>query len=159
VLHPLAHSKLVVCDEKGLLVGSANLPPYALSTNLERGVVLASDAATEALAVVDGLVGTRCVYLVSQSSRPFSERGRAAGRRTNYVGKRRVYAEAAPDPRREVFRVVPERIQQFLVCHCPRAAALRRLLRPLALPPALRVIFAHQLQVQLAVRETLAAEH
>lgn len=64
VLYPLLHAKLVVSDEKQLLVGSANLTSYALSTNLETGVLLGAAAATEALAVIDGLIDAACVYLV-----------------------------------------------------------------------------------------------
>jgi phosphatidylserine/phosphatidylglycerophosphate/cardiolipin synthase-like enzyme len=62
--HPLLHAKLVICDHTRILVGSANLTSHALSVNLETGVLLGSTAAQEALAVIDGVIDTRCVHLV-----------------------------------------------------------------------------------------------
>src|SRR5690348_10868631 len=51
-LHPLFHAKLVVSDARKLLVGSANLTSPAFGSNFEAGVLLGSDAATEALFIL-----------------------------------------------------------------------------------------------------------
>lgn len=69
VLNPLLHAKLVVCDTTQLLVGSANLTSYALSSNLETGVLLGSAAATEAWALINGVIEARCVYLVFRTNK------------------------------------------------------------------------------------------
>lgn len=53
--HPLLHAKLVVVDHRKLLLGSANLTSYGLSSNFEAGVLLGSGAAREADHLVRGL--------------------------------------------------------------------------------------------------------
>jgi phosphatidylserine/phosphatidylglycerophosphate/cardiolipin synthase-like enzyme len=62
--HPLLHAKLVVADEMRLLLGSANLTSYALSSNLEAGTVLGSAAAEDAATVLAALIRSGMVYLV-----------------------------------------------------------------------------------------------
>jgi phosphatidylserine/phosphatidylglycerophosphate/cardiolipin synthase-like enzyme len=62
--HPLLHAKLVVCDCSRILIGSANLTSYALSVNLETGVLLGSAAAKEALSVIDSIIEAKYVCLV-----------------------------------------------------------------------------------------------
>jgi phosphatidylserine/phosphatidylglycerophosphate/cardiolipin synthase-like enzyme len=62
--HPLLHSKLVISDNKNILIGSANLTSHALASNFEAGVLLGSDEALEALSVACDLIDSPCVYLV-----------------------------------------------------------------------------------------------
>lgn len=68
-LHPLFHAKLVVSDDRKLLLGSANLTSPAFASNFEAGVLLGSDAATEALFILDGILRANTVYLVFQTKR------------------------------------------------------------------------------------------
>lgn len=46
--HPLLHAKLVVVDRSAVLLGSANLTSYGLSSNFEAGTLLSGEAAREA---------------------------------------------------------------------------------------------------------------
>jgi HKD family nuclease len=62
--HPLLHAKLVIADETRLLLGSANLTSYALSSNLEAGTILGPVAAGEATTVIGALIRSGMVYLV-----------------------------------------------------------------------------------------------
>jgi phosphatidylserine/phosphatidylglycerophosphate/cardiolipin synthase-like enzyme len=66
--HPLLHAKLVVADEARLLLGSANLTSYALSSNLEAGTILGPVAAGEATTVIGALIRSGMVYLVFSTS-------------------------------------------------------------------------------------------
>jgi phosphatidylserine/phosphatidylglycerophosphate/cardiolipin synthase-like enzyme len=68
-LHPLFHAKLVVSDDRKLLLGSANLTSPAFASNFEAGVLLGSAAATEALFILDGILRANTVYLVFQTKR------------------------------------------------------------------------------------------
>ncbi len=68
-LNPLFHAKLVVSDDRKLLIGSANLTSPAFASNFEAGVVLGSDAAVEALFILDGILRANTVYLVFQTKR------------------------------------------------------------------------------------------
>jgi phosphatidylserine/phosphatidylglycerophosphate/cardiolipin synthase-like enzyme len=68
-LHPLFHAKLVVSDNRKLLLGSANLTSPAFGSNFEAGVLLGSDAATEALFILEGILRANTVYLVFQTKR------------------------------------------------------------------------------------------
>lgn len=68
-LHPLFHAKLVVSDDRKVLVGSANLTSPAFGSNFEAGVLLGSDAATEALFILDGILRANTVYLVFETKR------------------------------------------------------------------------------------------
>jgi hypothetical protein len=67
LLNPLFHAKFIICDDRALLLGSANLSSYALSANFEAGVVLGEAPAQEALLVLDGILQTDSVYLVFQT--------------------------------------------------------------------------------------------
>jgi HKD family nuclease len=67
--HPLLHAKLVVADETRLLLGSANLTSYALSSNLELGTILGPVAAGEATTVLGTLLRSGIVYLVFSTSK------------------------------------------------------------------------------------------
>lgn len=69
LLHPLFHAKLVVSDDRKLLVGSANLTSPAFGSNFEAGVLLGSHAATEALFILDGILRANTVYLVFRTKR------------------------------------------------------------------------------------------
>src|SRR5262249_50186362 len=62
--HPLLHAKLVVADETRLLLGSANVTSYALSSNLEAGTLLDPVAAGEASTVVGALIRSGMGVLV-----------------------------------------------------------------------------------------------
>lgn len=62
-VNPLLHAKLVICDGRCLLLGSANLTSYAFGSNFEAGVVLGKSAAKEALYVLDGILQAKAVYL------------------------------------------------------------------------------------------------
>ena len=64
LINPFFHAKLVVADERYLLLGSANLTSYALGSNFEAGVLLGESAAKEALLVLDGILKAKSVYLV-----------------------------------------------------------------------------------------------
>jgi phosphatidylserine/phosphatidylglycerophosphate/cardiolipin synthase-like enzyme len=68
-LHPLFHAKLVVSDDRRLLLGSANLTSPAFASNFEAGVVLGADPAAEALFILDGILRANTVYLVFQTKR------------------------------------------------------------------------------------------
>lgn len=68
-LHPLFHAKLVVSDDRKVLLGSANLTSPAFGSNFEAGVLLGSEAATEALFILDGILRANTVYLVFQTKR------------------------------------------------------------------------------------------
>lgn len=68
-LQPLVHAKLVVRDRAEILVGSANVTSYALTTNFETGVLLGRAAAEEAHAVVMTMLQSRPVHLVFQTQR------------------------------------------------------------------------------------------
>jgi phosphatidylserine/phosphatidylglycerophosphate/cardiolipin synthase-like enzyme len=62
--NPLLHAKLIVSDDRRVLVGSGNLTSFALALNLEAGTVLGPAAAAEATAVVTYLIRANLVYLV-----------------------------------------------------------------------------------------------
>ena len=62
--HPLLHAKLVVVDRRRLLVGSANLTSYGLSSNFEAGALLGHGYAQEADEAVQGLVEAGLVRMV-----------------------------------------------------------------------------------------------
>jgi hypothetical protein len=64
LVNPLFHAKLMVSDERLVLVGSANLTTHALGGNFEAGVLLGEAAATEALYVIEGILRAKAVYLV-----------------------------------------------------------------------------------------------
>jgi len=64
LLNPLFHAKLVVCDNRRLLLGSANLTAPAFGSNFEAGVLLGDGAATEALFILEGILRAKTVYLV-----------------------------------------------------------------------------------------------
>jgi phosphatidylserine/phosphatidylglycerophosphate/cardiolipin synthase-like enzyme len=64
LLNPLFHAKLVVCDERSALIGSANLTSHALGGNFEAGVLLGEAAAKEAILILDGILRSKTVYLV-----------------------------------------------------------------------------------------------
>jgi phosphatidylserine/phosphatidylglycerophosphate/cardiolipin synthase-like enzyme len=64
LFNPLFHAKLIVCDDRALLLGSANLTSYALGSNFEAGVILGKAAAKEALFILDGILHAKTVYLV-----------------------------------------------------------------------------------------------
>jgi phosphatidylserine/phosphatidylglycerophosphate/cardiolipin synthase-like enzyme len=68
-LHPLFHAKLVVSDDRKVLIGSANLTLPAFASNFEAGVVLGGAAAMEALFILDGILRANTVYLVFQTKR------------------------------------------------------------------------------------------
>ena len=68
-LHPLFHAKLVVSDDRKLLLGSANLTSPAFVSNFEAGVVLGVEGATEALFILDGILRANTVYVVFQTKR------------------------------------------------------------------------------------------
>ena len=68
-LHPLFHAKLVVSDDRKVLLGSANLTSPAFGSNFEAGVLLGSDAATEVFFILDGILRANTVYLVFQTKR------------------------------------------------------------------------------------------
>jgi phosphatidylserine/phosphatidylglycerophosphate/cardiolipin synthase-like enzyme len=61
--NPLLHAKVIVADGTKVLLGSANLTSYALSTNLEAGTVLGRTSAQEVTTVVAALIRTGAVYL------------------------------------------------------------------------------------------------
>jgi phosphatidylserine/phosphatidylglycerophosphate/cardiolipin synthase-like enzyme len=61
--HPLLHSKLVISDNKSVLIGSANLTSHALASNFETGVLLGSDEAMEVAGIVHNLIKSSYVYL------------------------------------------------------------------------------------------------
>lgn len=67
ILNPLSHAKLVIRDERAVLVGSANLTSHALGGNFEAGVLLGGAAAEEALFMIDGVLRAKTVYLVFQT--------------------------------------------------------------------------------------------
>jgi phosphatidylserine/phosphatidylglycerophosphate/cardiolipin synthase-like enzyme len=69
MLNPLFHAKLVVSDDRRLLLGSANLTAPAFGSNFEAGVVLGAGAATEALFILDGILRANTVYLVFKTKR------------------------------------------------------------------------------------------
>jgi HKD family nuclease len=69
-IQPLIHAKLVIADGAQVLLGSANLTSYALTTNFEAGVLLGTTAAEEARAVVATLLKTRTVHLVFRVVQP-----------------------------------------------------------------------------------------
>lgn len=54
--HPLLHAKLLIMDRRKLLLGSANLTSYGLSSNFEAGTLLGYRAAREADTAASGLV-------------------------------------------------------------------------------------------------------
>jgi len=62
--HPLLHAKLVICDRRAILIGSANLTSHAFASNLEAGVLLGPEAAEEAVLIVDEMIAANCVYFV-----------------------------------------------------------------------------------------------
>lgn len=66
--NPLFHAKLVVCDDRALLLGSANLTSYALGSNFEAGVLLGEAAAKEALFILEGILHAKTVYLVFRTT-------------------------------------------------------------------------------------------
>jgi phosphatidylserine/phosphatidylglycerophosphate/cardiolipin synthase-like enzyme len=68
-LYPLFHAKLLVSDDRRLLLGSANLTSPAFASNFEAGVVLGGEAATEAVFILDGILRSNTVYLVFQTKR------------------------------------------------------------------------------------------
>ncbi len=68
ISNPLFHAKLVLADERALLLGSANLTSYGLGSNFEAGVVLGEAAAKEALFIVDGMLRAKAVYLVFKTT-------------------------------------------------------------------------------------------
>lgn len=63
-LHPLLHAKLIVVDRRRLLLGSANLTSYGLSSNFEAGALLGHRDAQEADEAVQGLVEAGLVRMV-----------------------------------------------------------------------------------------------
>ncbi len=65
--NPLFHAKLIISDDRALLLGSANLTSYALGSNFEAGVVLGEAAAKEALFILEGILRAKTVYLVFQT--------------------------------------------------------------------------------------------
>jgi phosphatidylserine/phosphatidylglycerophosphate/cardiolipin synthase-like enzyme len=67
-LNPLFHAKLVVCDDRALLLGSANLTSFALGSNFEAGVLLGEAAAKESLFILEGILHARTVYLVFRTT-------------------------------------------------------------------------------------------
>ena len=67
MLNPLFHAKLVVSDDRALLLGSANLTSHALGSNFEAGVLLGEGAAKEALFILEGILHAKTVYLVFQT--------------------------------------------------------------------------------------------
>ncbi len=54
--HPLLHAKMVIVDERKVLLGSANLTRYGLGANLEAGTVLGREAAVAAAVMADALL-------------------------------------------------------------------------------------------------------
>lgn len=66
--HPLLHSKIVISDNKNVLIGSANLTSHALASNFEAGVLLGSDEALETIGIVRDLIDSYCMYLTFQTS-------------------------------------------------------------------------------------------
>jgi phosphatidylserine/phosphatidylglycerophosphate/cardiolipin synthase-like enzyme len=68
ILNPLFHAKLVICDDRALLLGSANLTSYALGSNFEAGVLLGEAAAKEALFIMEGILRANTVYLVFRTT-------------------------------------------------------------------------------------------
>ncbi|HEX3684949.1 MAG TPA: phospholipase D-like domain-containing protein [Bryobacteraceae bacterium] len=64
LLNPLFHAKVVVADDRALLLGSANLTSHALGSNFEAGVLLGESAAKEALFILEGVLSSRTVHLV-----------------------------------------------------------------------------------------------
>lgn len=68
LFNPLFHAKLVVGDDRVLLLGSANLTSCAMGSNFEAGVLLGEAAAREALFVLDGILKSRTVYLVFRTT-------------------------------------------------------------------------------------------
>lgn len=64
IVNPLFHAKFVICDDKWLLLGSANLTSYGLASNFEAGVLLGSTAAKEALFILEGILDGNSVYAV-----------------------------------------------------------------------------------------------
>ena len=62
--HPLLHAKLICVDEAKLLLGSANITSYGLTTNLEAGAILDTRAARRASDVVYRLLESRLVHKV-----------------------------------------------------------------------------------------------
>ena len=67
--HPLLHAKMVIVDEKKVLLGSANLTQYGLRANLEAGTVLGREAAAEAASVTDALVESGLVRRAFSTTR------------------------------------------------------------------------------------------
>jgi phosphatidylserine/phosphatidylglycerophosphate/cardiolipin synthase-like enzyme len=68
IYNPLFHAKLVVCDDRALLLGSANLTSYALGSNFEAGALLGEAAAKEALFILEGILRAKTVYLVFRTT-------------------------------------------------------------------------------------------
>ncbi len=62
--HPLLHAKLLIIDRRKLLVGSANLTSYGLSSNFEAGTLLGQRDAQEADEAARGLVEAELVRMV-----------------------------------------------------------------------------------------------
>ncbi len=62
--HPLLHAKLVICDKRGVLIGSANLTSHALASNFEAGVLLGAGSASEISRIVYDMIKSKVVYLV-----------------------------------------------------------------------------------------------
>jgi len=57
------------CSKSYTTFGSANLTSPAFASNFEAGVFLGSDAATEALFILDGILRANTAYLVFQTKR------------------------------------------------------------------------------------------
>ena len=66
--NPLFHAKLVISDDRALLLGSAILTSYAVGWNCEAGVILGEAAAKEALFILDGILRAKTVYLVFRTT-------------------------------------------------------------------------------------------
>jgi phosphatidylserine/phosphatidylglycerophosphate/cardiolipin synthase-like enzyme len=62
--YPLLHAKLIIVDRRKLLLGSANLTSYGLSSNFEAGTLLGQRAAREADEMARGLVEAGLVQKV-----------------------------------------------------------------------------------------------
>jgi phosphatidylserine/phosphatidylglycerophosphate/cardiolipin synthase-like enzyme len=62
--YPLLHAKLIVVDRRRLLLGSANLTSYGLSSNFETGALLGHRYAQEADEAVQSLVEAGLVRMV-----------------------------------------------------------------------------------------------
>ena len=62
--HPLLHAKVICIDEEKLLLGSANITSYGLTSNLEAGAILDAQAARQTSGVVYRLLQSGLVHRV-----------------------------------------------------------------------------------------------